>query len=184
MVLGSDVLVYNHTGYFPVFFAEYTANGSLDTAIFASSGSLSAEGLTLDETGNLYWTGTYAYQPLYIGNDSIPRQSTIGNLAVAKYNYAAITCTPPKTRVKTVSTPPYFELCPNPTSEGFTIALSANGSGASISVSDLTGRMMYQSITTSSSIKIETSGWAAGVYLCRVVWGDGTVVVKKVVVAK
>ncbi len=73
--------------------------------------------------------------------------------------------------------PASFSVFPNPATDAFTIDFSGkgNGSGAGITVLDLTGRVVFQEKWPSGKHRgqIDTQGWRAGIYLISVAGESG-----------
>jgi hypothetical protein len=65
-------------------------------------------------------------------------------------------------------------IAPNPAQDNFTIYSDITG-GRSISVTDMLGRIAYQSTFTGQSQVIASSGWAPGIYTCEVLLQNGQV---------
>lgn len=75
------------------------------------------------------------------------------------------------TAVAAVNTPAAFKLYPNPATERLTIELPADGH-AQISISNMTGAVIYRGEHNGGKQNIATANWPAGIYLVRCL-GDG-----------
>lgn len=70
-----------------------------------------------------------------------------------------------------------FRIYPNPAKSSFTVAVPENLTGRQLTVTDLTGKVMIQVQLETVNPKLETTGWAAGIYYVKL--GE---VVKRLVV--
>ena len=63
---------------------------------------------------------------------------------------------------------PQFVIFPNPTSNTFTITIPENLTGQTLTVTDVIGKLVFQSKISNLKSEINVSHWGAGVYFVRV----------------
>jgi hypothetical protein len=85
--------------------------------------------------------------------------------------YMADTTVPQTGITYNIKAAPQLKLYPNPATERLTIELPAN-SHAQISISNMTGAVIYRGEHTGGKQNIATANWPAGIYLVRCL-GDG-----------
>ena len=75
-----------------------------------------------------------------------------------------------------------FEMYPNPSKGQVTLDFIKMKTEQPIKVEiyDLSGRQMYSGNTLSSSLKVDNSSWASGMYICRV-YNEGSILTKKII---
>jgi hypothetical protein len=73
-------------------------------------------------------------------------------------------------------------IAPNPTSDFVDISVNGAENSGSITISDVSGRVIYNSqVISGNSLRVATSEWSAGVYVVTFLTNDGKQHVSKLV---
>ena len=108
--------------------------------------------------------------------DNLPIGTTINNTAHIYFDFNAPVVTntttntiTTNTSVKTMSREPLaFGVYPNPTNSSFTISIPENLIGETVTVKDVTGRMVREEKLKAQNSKIETADFANGIYFVTI----------------
>ncbi len=142
----------------------------------------------MDNNGNFYIGGDYIFSMVF-GHSVLPGPPGEA-LMIAKFRYDSFGCLqfnhyPPSIVSSINPQKQEITIYPNPTNYKLTIesdAIFPEGSKAEIY--DITGRLISSYSLTGKSTVIAVAGYASGMYQCRIISGNGNVVVKKLVIMK
>jgi alpha-tubulin suppressor-like RCC1 family protein len=77
-----------------------------------------------------------------------------------------------------------FQIYPNPTTGQFTIALGSNNNKVDMTITDITGKVIYTTISTDTQkVEVNTEDFATGIYIVQI-QAAGFIGTKKLVVGK
>jgi hypothetical protein len=89
-----------------------------------------------------------------------------------------LTCGNPAS-IKNIEQPVSFELFPNPAGNSVTVSVDYNMIGNSVSVTDVTGRIVFKSEMSNPKFEINVSAFSAGVYFVGVGTATGKLVIER-----
>ena len=121
--------------------------------------------------------------PLILGPDTLIDSSPSELLFVAKYQYNAISCDSTLHITQTFFSPITISIYPVPVISEFIIhsdELLPTGSTAELY--DIAGRLMQIQQFTGNNTVMKVVNYPRGIYMCRIVSGENSIVVKKLVI--
>lgn len=157
----------------PTMFVGYNAAGALIDHVELKSGGgyntgLSNTGLSADNRGNIFFTGDFRIlDPFVVGSDSLHLyggQQT--NIFVAKYK-PLTDCVDPEQPV--YPSVPVIKIYPDPARYETVLSYTGDlGIGATMTLRDITGRMIHVYPLTTQLTPFSVADLAQGTYLCMI----------------
>jgi len=175
----------------PAFLAEYDTSGNFVDVMAFASGSDDILSVVADNAGSILFAGDYVGTQMQFGPFTMDTVTPGGGecIFIAKYTYDTIRCSSeipsllPHQNERPDSN--IITIYPNPSSYEWTISATADFPASSIvELYDLTGRLVNKFALYGSKMTISVAGLTSGMYQCRIISGNGQVVVKKLVAMK
>jgi len=170
-----DSGVYNLTGS-GAFISKLNSSGNFVWAkgVNGSSG----KSMALDNMGKMYVAGFF-WDSIANFDSTIIINAGTWDIFVAKLD--TMTTVTGNNEIENFSKGIF--VFPNPTSNHFTIALGSNNKNILVVITDVTGKIIYTATTIETrNIKVDTKGFAEGIYIVRIQSADFTETRKLMVV--
>ncbi len=165
-----------------IFISKLNNSGNFVWAkAFGGTGWDIGKSISLDANNNIYVTGWFTSSAIYfdlfsLTNTDITSPYT-SDMFIAKLG--AI-----NTGIEYLINNDNVSVYPNPSTSHFTISLPSNNKKTEVTITDITGKIIYTTtITNSEKIEVNTKDFSAGVYLVQIQIGD-FIETKKLIVAK
>lgn len=159
-----------------IFIVKYSASGNVLWAIGAGSFSNdNINSISANAFGNVYVAGGYDSTSITLG--AIILTNSFGsNMFIGKLG--TTTGIADNTFNNEVS------VFPNPATNHLTIALGSNNKKVEVTIADITGKIIYTTISTDTeNVEVNTKDFAAGIYVVQIQSADFTAT-KKLVIEK
>ncbi len=151
-----------------LFIVKYDTTGNILWAKSAGGiNSDQANSITADASGNIFTAGLFYSPAITFGSTTLTNASSFGNtydIFIAKLDSATITG---NNEIENLAKG--VLLFPNPANNFFTIALGSTNEEVEITITDITGKIIYSvSEIEKQSIKVNTKDFAEGIYLVKI----------------
>jgi len=178
----------------PLFIAAYDKCGHYipGTGHILGSGADDELGLALDNRGNLYTGGDYEDATIVIGPDTLVNPGPFHEyLMLAKYRIGSMPCGSYLCNPATLNTitnqfpEANITVYPNPAFNEFTIQNDHSfAPGDKAELLDMAGRLVGKYALNGVAVEVYLTSLQPGIYQCRIITRDHSVIVKKVVILK
>lgn len=158
---GTSNLVNTSASYADAFIVKYDASGNAPWAIRVGSAHWEqGNGVATDVNGNVFISGFFSSDSINFGTTILTNAGS-WNIFIAKLDGT--------TGIENAENTNGFSIYPNPTNDKLTISNEqlTIGNSLTISITDITGKLIYANTATTTKTEISTKDFAKGIYLVK-----------------